>query len=176
MKKNQKFVVLKISSRYPARDVDGTLSSESYSFVHNFSVHFKPKDHWHLFDDKIDISINTPTPELPSLDLVRNQLDDEMTRAVPTNDKRAVALGSQSTSIQITKIQYKETFAIVEKYNAHSPTNGPMITKYQVKGAEPQSPKNGAKVVLPPIFCRGCGATIAGDSKFCRKCGRPVLV
>ena len=79
-----------------------------YSFVHNFKVHFK-RGALQPLANKIDVSINSTSPEKSSMQQVTDEFNKRMTMSVAVSDtKHRFSL----PSYHITNIEYKESIAL----------------------------------------------------------------
>ena len=133
---------------------------QSYSFVHNYKVHFK-RGGLQVLADKIDVSINSGSPKLPSMQEVTEEFNNRMSMTVAhSNTRRRFSLASY----HITNIEYKESMAIF------------LQQEYQnvPQRLVPQSSPISAMQEPQSTFCRNCGSKFAPDSKFCSKCGTPA--
>lgn len=131
----------------------------SYSFVHNFKVHFK-RGVLQALANKVDVSISSPSPQLPEIQQVTDEFNKRMTMSVAvSNTRQRYSLAS----FHVTTIEYKESFALPApdyiQGSANQSTGGFAIAQNQLSRS---------------IFCSGCGKQLQSDSKFCNACGRPV--
>ncbi len=120
---------------------------QKYSFVHNFKVHYK-RGLLQALANKLDVSISSSSPQLPSTQQVVDEFNKRMTATVVVSDTRH---RYSEASFHITNVEYKESFAFAS----------PSIS-YQAQ--QPQQ----------SVFCRNCGNKLLPDSRFCNKCGAPI--
>ncbi|HXQ92137.1 MAG TPA: zinc ribbon domain-containing protein [Nitrososphaerales archaeon] len=130
---------------------------QGYSFVHNFKVHYK-RGVLQPLANKMDVSINSPSPELPTPQLVTNEFNQRMIMSVAHTDTKQ---RFDSASYHITNIEYKESFALVFSYGSSRPVAIPI-----------RQPPNQFDNNF--VFCKNCGNKLSSDSKFCNKCGTSV--
>ena len=138
-------------------------SPQAYTFIHNFKVHYK-RGVLQALANKTDVSINSSSPQLPDMQLVTDEFNRRMTATVVvSNTRRRYA----EVSFHITNVEYKESFAIPRPvgYNQSSPAP----SAASVPGTTQSGPQDLS------IFCRSCGNRLPSDSKFCNKCGLPVV-
>ena len=125
---------------------------QGFSYIHNFKVHFKAS-RIQAIATKMDVSVNSSSPEIPDNDEVTAQFNNRM--AMLMNNPR---MNLRLASSHITMIEYKETIAMPVRAGQRTPVAVPI-----------QTPSEGQS-----IFCRNCGNKLPADSKFCNKCGQPV--
>ena len=131
---------------------------QGYSFIHNFKVHYK-RGVLQPLANKMDVSINSQSPELPTPQLVTNEFNQRMIMSVAhSNTKQRF----DSASYHITNIEYKESFALAFSYGNSAPVAIPV--------RQPANPPDNNFV-----FCKNCGNKLSADSKFCNKCGASVV-
>lgn len=120
---------------------------QKYSFVHNFKIHYK-RGILQVLANKLDVSITSKSPQLPSAQQVADEFNQRMKATVVVSNTRR---RYSEASFHITNVEYKESFAFFDPHPA------------------------GQQVTGQPIFCRMCGAQLPSDSKFCNNCGSPVI-
>jgi hypothetical protein len=128
-------------------------NAQSYQYVHNFKVHFK-RGALQALANKVDISINSNSPQMPSIQEVTNDFNQ---RTAVSNAHSSTRRRFSETSYHITNIEYKESIAL-----SYAATN---FTPPQ------QGPR---QMVNQSTFCRNCGIQLSADSRFCNKCGSPI--
>lgn len=134
-----------------------------YSFVHNFKVHFK-SSMFQALANKLDVSISSTTPQIPSTQLVMEEFNQRMQMG---NMGRNMKQRFSATSYHVSDIEYKESLAFYDPQTA--PKSPPEPTSPQGQTFPHAAPTPGS------LFCRNCGAQLPSDSKFCNKCGTGVL-
>src|SRR5271166_5549191 len=87
---------------------------QGYSFVHNFKVHYK-RGILQPLANKMDVSINSQSPQLPAPQLVTNEFNQRMIMSVAHTDTKQ---RFDSASYHITNVEYKESFALAFNYGA----------------------------------------------------------
>jgi len=130
---------------------------QGYSFVHNFKVHYK-RGILQPIANKMDVSINSQSPELPPPQLVTNEFNQRMVMSVAHSDTKQ---RFDSASYHITNVEYKESFALAYNYKSNVPV--------AISVTPPVNPSDNSFV-----FCRSCGNKLTVDSKFCNKCGTSI--
>jgi len=126
---------------------------QGYSFVHNFKVHYK-RGVLQPLANKMDVSINSPSAELPTPQLVTNEFNQRMIMSVAhSNTKQRF----DSASYHITNIEYKESLALAFNFSSR-----PVAIPVEQPGDN-------------FVFCSNCGNKLSADSKFCNKCGASVV-
>jgi len=146
---------VKFDARYPPERF--LKNSQRYSFVHNFKVHYK-RGVLQPLANKMDVSINSSSPQLPSPQLVTNEFNQRMIMSVAHSDTKQ---RFDSASYHITNIEYKESFALA--FNFGGGVSVPIPVRQPAD--QPDSTF---------VFCRSCGNKLSADSKFCNKCGTSV--
>jgi hypothetical protein len=126
-----------------------------YSFSHNFKVHFK-RGILQALANKLDITISSTTPEIPSTQQVMDEFNQRMKSSIIVSNTRH---RYSEASYHVTQIEYKESFAFYDPQMASRAPPRQVVS--------PQSSRS--------IFCRNCGASLRDDSKFCDKCGTQVV-
>lgn len=102
-RKNSK---IEFDARHPPKQI--LQNQQSYSYVHNFKVHFK-RSALQMLANKIDVSVNTDSHTIPPPQLVTNEFNNRMILgAAHTNTKRRF----NPSSFHITNIEYKESIAL----------------------------------------------------------------
>jgi hypothetical protein len=147
-RKNSK---IKFDARNPPQEI--LQNPQSYQFIHNFKVHFK-RGVLQVLANKMDVSVNAATPQLPPLQMVT----DEFNRRMVMSDAHTNTSARYTpSSFHITNIEYKESMAL-----AYS----------NVGITAPQQPRQpgGAR----SLYCRNCGNQLQPNSKFCNICGTPL--
>jgi len=148
-RKNSK---IKFDARRPPEEI--LRNTESYQFIHNFKVHFK-RGVLQVLANKMDVSVNSPSPQLPPLQAVT----DEFNRRMVISDSHTTTVGKYTpSSFHITNIEYKESMAL--SYSGIG-IMAPQQPPAQAAGAQ-------------SIYCRNCGNTLQPNSKFCNLCGVSV--
>lgn len=127
---------------------------QGFSYIHNFKVHFKTS-RIQAIATKMDVSVNSSSPEIPDNDQVTAQFNNRM--AMLMNNPR---MNLRLASSHITMIEYKETIAMPIRAGQRSSVTVPV---------QANAPSNSEF-----IFCRNCGNKLPADSKFCNKCGQSV--
>src|SRR5487761_330555 len=130
-------------------------NAQSYSFVHNFKVHFK-RGMLQALANKVDVTVNSPSPQLPSPQQVSDEFNQRMVMSVAHSDTRQ---RFASASFHVTNIEYKESFALSYVTSGMSPV--------QVSVGQPSPSQSNDS----PIFCRQCGTKHPSSSRFCTACG-----
>lgn len=131
-----------------------------YSFTHNFKVHFK-RSVIQALANKLDITISSPTAQMPSTNDVMGEFNQRMKASVVVSDTKH---RFSEASYHVTQVEYKESFAFYDPQMAQQPPPTPQMTP-----AASLAPSASGVV-----FCRSCGAKLPADSKFCNKCGTQV--
>jgi hypothetical protein len=134
-RKNEK---VKFDARQPPQEF--LQYPQNYSFVHNFKVHFKSSVIQALAN-KVDVSVNTDSPSMPSPQLVTNEFNSRMIMSNAHTDNR---LKRNANSFHITNIEYKESMAL-----GYSMSNNSI----------PRQPQ--PQVVSSSAFCTNCGNQVA---------------
>jgi hypothetical protein len=129
---------------------------QDYSFIHNYKVHFK-RGTLQVLANKVDISVTTSSPQLPSPQQVTEEFQKRMTASVVVSDTRK---RYSEVSFHITDVEYKQSIAL------------PLPKSYGVRTPSVRSASNGGEG--SPIICRSCGYPPPSGSKFCNKCGAAV--
>jgi hypothetical protein len=167
----------KFDARIGPMSQNGNLytSPWKYSFVHNFKVHYKVSM-LQALANKIDVSISSTTPQIPSTQVVMEEFNQRMKLGNVTREARG---RFSAASYHVTNIEYKESFAFYDPNTAPSAPPPSQIQQVQqaprALSAESQYPPLGlSQDTTGPIFCRNCGARLPSDSKFCNKCGTAV--
>jgi hypothetical protein len=134
---------------------------QSYSFIHNYKVHFK-RGILQVLANKVDISVTTSSPQLPSPQQVTEEFQKRMTASVVVSDTRK---RYSEVSFHITDVEYKKSIALPlpKSYSAGASSN-----RSTSLGGEGQS------VEGPSVICRSCGYPLPSRSKFCNNCGAAV--
>jgi hypothetical protein len=125
---------------------------ERYSFVHNYKVHYK-RGAFQAIANKMDVSISSASPKLPTMQEVTDEFNNRMTMSVAHSETR---IRYSRVSFHITNIEYKESIAIFQNV-------------YSTQISQPTS-----QIRVGSIYCRNCGTNLSPDSKFCNKCGTAV--
>jgi len=81
---------------------------QKYSFVHNFKVHYK-RGALQALASKLDVSITSSSPQLPSMQEVTKEFHRRMASSLPLSNTR-VRYGN--ASYHITNVEYKESIAM----------------------------------------------------------------
>jgi hypothetical protein len=131
---------------------------QSYQFVHNFKVHFK-RGALQALANKVDVSVNSASPQIPSIQLVTDEFNNRMTMSNAHSNTRQ---RFSESSFHITNIEYKESMAL-----SYSMSN------FSQPQQEPQQYAQ-QQVVTQSVFCRNCGKQMNSDAKFCNKCGNQI--
>ena len=137
------------------RTADLYENPQSYSFIHNYKVHFK-RSALQMVANKIDISVGSRSSQLPGHEEVVNQF----------NDRALVAMANPRTRISsyhITNVEYKESIAMPLPENQRS--RAPPLT-------QPAPVSEVGEMEF--VYCLGCGSRLPFDSRFCNKCGLTV--
>ena len=137
--------------------------SWKYSFVHNFKVHYK-QSVLQALANKVDVSLSSDSPRMPSTQQVMEEFNQRMQMGNVARNK--VRRFSQ-VSYHVTNVEYKESFAF------YDPQTAPRAPPTQPPA--PMSVPAQAGQNLGLLFCRNCGAQLPSDSKFCNRCGTPVV-
>ncbi len=128
----------------------------SYSFVHNFKVHYK-RGAFQALANKLDVSVSSPYPDLPQPQLVVEEFNRRMTASLfSSNTKERYS----SASYHVTDVEYKESMAI--------PLPGYQVQSGTALTAQPQ------QQLTNFVFCSSCGTKLPSESKFCNICGKPI--
>jgi len=138
-------------------------SSWKYSFVHNFKVHYK-QSVLQALASKVDVSISSNNPQIPSTQQVMDEFNQRMQMG---NVARNAVRRFSQVSYHVTNIEYKESFAF---YDPQTAPRAPPTTPQAPVSAPAQAGQN-----FGQLFCRNCGANLPSDSKFCNRCGTPVV-
>ena len=139
-----------------------------YSFVHNFKVHYK-SGLLQALANKLDISLSTPSADMPSTQDVMNEFNDRMKASiVVSNTKKRFS----QASYHVTQIEYKESLAFYDAQTA------PRMAPQQIQRQFP--PSMAPRMIVgnqtqAALFCRRCGASLPADSAFCAQCGERVI-
>jgi hypothetical protein len=139
---------------------------QSYSFVHNFKVHFKSSG-LQMLANKIDVSVNTDSATLPSPQLVTSEFNNRMVMANAHSNTRA---RFNSSSFHITNIEYKESIAMIYEYGNAASQDWNQVP-VAVSAPQPQQQQNSNQGFM---FCRNCGNKLPSESKFCNSCGNRI--
>jgi hypothetical protein len=145
-RKNSK---IEFDARQPPQEI--LQNVHGFSYVHNFKVHFKSSG-LQMLANKIDVSVNTDSPNMPSPQLVTNEFNSRMVLANAHTNTR---VRFNASSFHITNIEYKESMALSYSMGGNSMPQQPQEVVTQTASA----------------FCRNCGSPAQADSKFCNKCG-----
>lgn len=126
---------------------------QDYSFIHNYKVHFK-RGTLQVLANKVDISVTTSSPELPSPQQVTEEFQKRMTASVVVSDTRK---RFSEVSFHITDVEYKQSIGL------------PLPKSYGLRQAPVPAYAGGS-----PVVCGSCGYQLPSGSKFCNNCGAPV--
>jgi len=129
---------------------------QDYSFIHNYKVHFK-RGTLQVLANKVDVSVTTSSPQLPSPQQVTEEFQKRMTASVVVSDTRK---RYSEVSFHITDVEYKQSIAL------------PLPKSYGAGAPSLRSGSIGGEG--PPITCRSCGYQLPSGSKFCNNCGAAV--
>ena len=141
------------------RTADLHQNPQKYSFVHNFKVHYK-RGALQALASKLDVSITSSSPQLPSMQEVTEEFHRRMASSLPLSNTR-VRYGN--ASYHITNVEYKESIAMFLPQSYQQ-------TSTQVAGTGQTLQQQ----AVGNIFCRNCGNSLPLSSRFCNKCGTPV--
>lgn len=140
-----------------------------YSFVHNFKVHYK-RGAFQGLANKLDISISSPSAEMPSTHQVMNEFNERMKASIVVSDtKRRYS----EASYHVTQVEYKESFAFYDPQTA--PRTPPQPTPAFSSPMPVPRMLSENQQLPPPRFCRMCGADVVSGSAFCRQCGAQIV-
>ena len=136
-----------------------------YSFTHNFKVHFK-RSVIQALANKLDITISSPGPEMPSTKDVMTEFNQRMKASVVVSDTKH---RFSEASYHVTQIENQEAFALYDPQMASRPPPAPHAVVAASAGAQASQ-----VATLGSVFCRNCGEQLPSDSKFCNRCGTQV--
>ena len=129
---------------------------QDYSFIHNYKVHFK-RGTLQVLANKVDVSVTTSSPHLPSPQDVTEEFQKRMTASVVVSDTRK---RYSEVSFHITDVEYKQSIAL------------PLPKSYGIGAPSVRSGSIGGQG--PPLICGSCGYRLPSGSKFCNNCGAVV--
>ena len=99
-RKNSK---IEFDARQPPQEI--LQRPQAFSYVHNLKVHFKSSG-LPMLANKIDVSVTTDSPSLPSPQLVSDEFNKRMVMSNAHTNNR---VRFNPSSFHITNIEYKES-------------------------------------------------------------------
>lgn len=142
---------IEFDARKPPEEI--LSNPQSFSYVHNFKVHYKHSS-LQLLADKLDVSVSTKTPQVPPGNWVMNEFNWRMKKS---RNRRGSRQGYDPNSYHVTNIEYTESLATRFDFQNATSVKSVPAQKVMVQAAS--------------TYCPSCGGAISAESKFCSKCG-----